>query len=162
MLLWLWRRPLAIAPIQPLVWEPPYAVGAAQEKAKRQKKKKKKKKKNILTAATELRVAGGFFLLLKRIFSEPLPTPPSFQVRMTRPPHRLLGRAHPTPLPGDPGKPLVPGKPCNPLMPRMPGRPVGVPQSYSQESGDPYANQMLSLAGGGLPISAFKSRANRN
>ena len=46
-LLWLWRRPVATAPIQPLAWEPPYAAGAAQEIAtttKRQKKKKKKKK----------------------------------------------------------------------------------------------------------------------
>ena len=25
----LWRRPAAIAPIQPLVWEPPYAEGVA-------------------------------------------------------------------------------------------------------------------------------------
>ena len=39
-LLWLWCRPAAIAPIRPLAWEPPYAAGAAQEKAKRQKKKK--------------------------------------------------------------------------------------------------------------------------
>ena len=46
-LLWLWRRLVAIAPIRPLAWEPPYAVGAAQEIAtttttttKRQKKKK--------------------------------------------------------------------------------------------------------------------------
>ena len=38
-LLWLWRRPEATAPIQPLAWEPPYAMGAAQEIAKRQKKK---------------------------------------------------------------------------------------------------------------------------
>ena len=30
-LLWLWCRPVATAPIQPLAWEPPYAVGAAQE-----------------------------------------------------------------------------------------------------------------------------------
>ena len=30
-LLWLWRRPVATAPIQPLAWEPPYATGAAQE-----------------------------------------------------------------------------------------------------------------------------------
>ena len=44
-LLWIWRRPAATAPIQPLAWEPPYAAGAAQEIAKRQKKKKKKKKK---------------------------------------------------------------------------------------------------------------------
>ena len=39
-LLWLWRRRVATAPIQPLAWEPPYAVGAAQEIAKRPKKKK--------------------------------------------------------------------------------------------------------------------------
>ena len=35
-LLWLWCRPAATAPIQPLAWEPPYVVGAALEKAKRQ------------------------------------------------------------------------------------------------------------------------------
>ena len=40
-LLWLWRRPVATAPIRPLAWEPPYASGAALEKAKRQKKKKR-------------------------------------------------------------------------------------------------------------------------
>ena len=33
-LLWLWRRPVAAAPIGPLAWEPPYAMGAALEKAK--------------------------------------------------------------------------------------------------------------------------------
>ena len=38
-LLWLWRRPVATAPIRPLAWESPYATGAAPEKAKRQKKK---------------------------------------------------------------------------------------------------------------------------
>ena len=37
-LLWRWRRPAAIAPIQPLAWEPPYAAGGA---LKRQKTKKK-------------------------------------------------------------------------------------------------------------------------
>ena len=36
-LLWLWCRLVATAPIQPLAWEPPYAEGVAQEKAKRQK-----------------------------------------------------------------------------------------------------------------------------
>ena len=41
-LLWLWL--VATALIGPLAWEPPYATGVAQEKAKRQKKKKKKKK----------------------------------------------------------------------------------------------------------------------
>ena len=37
-LLWLWHRPAATAPIRPLAWEPPYAAGAAPEKAKRPKK----------------------------------------------------------------------------------------------------------------------------
>ena len=37
-LLWLWHRPAAVVPIQPLAWEPPYAAGAA---LKRQKTKKK-------------------------------------------------------------------------------------------------------------------------
>ena len=39
-LLWLWCRLAATAPIRPLSWEPPHAAGAAQEIAKRQKKKK--------------------------------------------------------------------------------------------------------------------------
>jgi len=30
-LLWLWCRPSAIAPIRPLAWDPPYAVGVAQK-----------------------------------------------------------------------------------------------------------------------------------
>ena len=33
-LLWLWCRPAAAAPIQPLAWEHPYALGAAQKKKK--------------------------------------------------------------------------------------------------------------------------------
>ena len=40
-LLWLWHRPSAIAPIRPLAWEPPYAVGVALEKTKKDKKLKK-------------------------------------------------------------------------------------------------------------------------
>ena len=43
-LLWLWCRPVATPLIGPLAWEPPRAVGAAQEIAKRQKEKKKKVK----------------------------------------------------------------------------------------------------------------------
>ena len=39
-LLWLWCRPVATAPIRLLAWEPPYATGAALEKAKRQKTNK--------------------------------------------------------------------------------------------------------------------------
>ena len=37
-LLWLWHRWATAAPIRPLAWEPPYAMGAAIDKAKRQKK----------------------------------------------------------------------------------------------------------------------------
>ena len=37
-LLWLWSRLAATAPIKPLSWEPPYAAAAAQEMAKRRKK----------------------------------------------------------------------------------------------------------------------------
>ena len=39
MLLWLWRRPAAAALIQPLAWEPPYAMGVALKKDKGPKKK---------------------------------------------------------------------------------------------------------------------------
>ena len=42
-LLWLWHRPAAVAPIRPLAWEPPYAVGTALKKRKKEKKKKKEK-----------------------------------------------------------------------------------------------------------------------
>ena len=31
-LLWLWRRPAATAPIRSLAWEPPYAVGTGPKK----------------------------------------------------------------------------------------------------------------------------------
>ena len=41
-LLWLWCRLAATAPIRPLAWEPPYASGEALEKAKRQKKTTKR------------------------------------------------------------------------------------------------------------------------
>ena len=40
---WLWHRPAATAQIQPLAWEPPYALGAA---LKRQKTKQNKTTKN--------------------------------------------------------------------------------------------------------------------
>ena len=39
-LLWLWRRLAATAPIRPLAWEPPYAAGTALKKTKKKKKKK--------------------------------------------------------------------------------------------------------------------------
>ena len=36
-LLWLWCRPAAVAPIRPLAWEPPHAVGAALKKKKKKR-----------------------------------------------------------------------------------------------------------------------------
>ena len=43
-LLWLWCRLAAAALIQPLAWEPPYAMGAALKKIKLIKKRKRKRK----------------------------------------------------------------------------------------------------------------------
>ena len=37
-LLWLWHRPATVAPIRPLDWEPPYAMGVALKKTKDKKK----------------------------------------------------------------------------------------------------------------------------
>ena len=39
-LLWLGCRPVAIAPIRPLAWEPPYAAGVALKKKHKEKEKK--------------------------------------------------------------------------------------------------------------------------
>ena len=36
--MWLWSKPVATALIQPLAWEPPYAVGGAQRNSKKTKK----------------------------------------------------------------------------------------------------------------------------
>ena len=52
-LLWLWRRPVATAPIRPLAWEPPYAAGAAQRNNKKDKKIKNNKKKIKTTFSSE-------------------------------------------------------------------------------------------------------------
>ena len=46
-LLWLWRRPAAVALILPLAWEPPNAMGVALKRHK--KKKKKKNSESLLT-----------------------------------------------------------------------------------------------------------------
>ena len=43
--LWLWHRPAAEAPIRPLAWELPYAIGAALKS--KSKKKKQTKQTNI-------------------------------------------------------------------------------------------------------------------
>ena len=49
-LLWLQCRPVATAPIQPLAWELPYAVGAGL------KRKKKKGKKMVMFIQNEKRM----------------------------------------------------------------------------------------------------------
>ena len=43
-LLWLWLRVAATAPIRPLAWEPPYAMGVALEKTKNKNKQKNTQK----------------------------------------------------------------------------------------------------------------------
>ena len=43
-LLWLLPRPVGTALIQPLAWDPPYAVSAALEEEKKKKKRKERKK----------------------------------------------------------------------------------------------------------------------
>ena len=45
-LLWLWCRLAAVAPIQPLTWEPPCAAGGALKETKRQNKTKQNPPKN--------------------------------------------------------------------------------------------------------------------
>ena len=57
MLLWLWCRLSAKAPIRALAWDPPYAAGAALKKKKKKTKdkkerKKENRKKGIVTAVT--------------------------------------------------------------------------------------------------------------
>ena len=55
-LLWLWCRLVAMAPIQPLAWEPPHASGVA---LKRQKDKKKKKDLSLYHAGRNVDKGGG-------------------------------------------------------------------------------------------------------
>ena len=44
---WLWDRPAATAPIRPLAWEPPYAMGTALKRQKDKKEKEKKERKEV-------------------------------------------------------------------------------------------------------------------
>ena len=59
-LLWLWRRPVATAPIGPLAWEPPYAAGAAQEIATTTTTTKDKKTKDKRQKKKEIVRRGGY------------------------------------------------------------------------------------------------------
>ena len=44
-LLWLWNRPAAAAPIQPLAWEPPYAARAALNRRKKERKRERERER---------------------------------------------------------------------------------------------------------------------
>jgi len=78
-LLWLWCRPAAAAPIRSLAWEPPYAVGAAQEMAKRQKQNKTKQKTKIVSKMT--RDSFDKFVLLEPVsYLSSWASPPSLGV----------------------------------------------------------------------------------
>ena len=52
-LLWLWHRPVAIAPIRPLAWEPPFAMAVALKRQKNKKTEKKKKNKVLCILAVD-------------------------------------------------------------------------------------------------------------
>ena len=60
-LLWLWRRPVAIASIGPLAWEPPYAAGAAHEIAKTHTHKKRKANRNKTLLTYQIGMSFFFF-----------------------------------------------------------------------------------------------------
>ena len=64
-LLWLWLWLAAVAPIGPLIWELPYAIGVALKSKKRKKKKKKEKKKSIC----EMSIQFFSFLFLRPLYS---------------------------------------------------------------------------------------------
>ena len=55
-LLWLWPRPVAMAPIRLLVREPPCAVDAALKKEKKKKKKKKVQSCKEILLITQMNV----------------------------------------------------------------------------------------------------------
>ena len=57
MWLWLWRRPAAVAPIQPLAWEPPYAAGAALKKKNTKRQTNKQQKKSHLKSLGKLKLS---------------------------------------------------------------------------------------------------------
>ena len=53
---------MATAPIQPLAWEPPYAVGAAQEIAKKRQKQTNKQTKLCGQGVEKVLLNGNFIL----------------------------------------------------------------------------------------------------
>ena len=56
-LLWLWYRRAAAALMQPLTWEPPYAMDAALKKRKTKTKKQTNKTKNGVPIITKINIS---------------------------------------------------------------------------------------------------------
>ena len=81
-LLWLWCRPAAAAPIQPLAWEPPYAAGVALKRKQTNKQKKDfpleilKQRPDLTTKIPTLtpRANLNVFSLKRRLFTKILST----------------------------------------------------------------------------------------
>ena len=46
-LLWLWCRVAAVAPIRPLVWEPPYATRVALKRQKKRERERERIKQRL-------------------------------------------------------------------------------------------------------------------
>ena len=52
-LLWLWHRLAAVAPIRPLALEPPHAAGAALKRFFKKKKKKKRGPRDLISSTEQ-------------------------------------------------------------------------------------------------------------
>ena len=75
-LLWLWGRPVASALVQPLAWEPPYAMGVDLKRQKTKRKKEKKKKLALIKGKLGsflgyVCVCGGYTCLFSFYFINP-------------------------------------------------------------------------------------------
>ena len=57
----LWRRPAATALIQPLAWEPPYALGLAERKERERERKDRRKGERENRYSSHKRVAKNTF-----------------------------------------------------------------------------------------------------
>ena len=97
-LLWLWHRLVTTALTGPLAWEPPYAMGAAQEMANKQTNKQKKNKTDIALSSGALKSLEVTYLAHPRHCSILCPSP--CQCRRGRPISRdLVAEAEITSLP---------------------------------------------------------------
>ena len=63
MLLWLWCRPAATAPIRPQAWELPCAEGETLQRQKERQKDKKKTKKQKKQKKNTLRIYRILFII---------------------------------------------------------------------------------------------------